>query len=319
MTTLANPDGTYTLTQSAVPQRAKGDDGQWQAVDATLVKRADGTVGPRSAVVDLSFSGGGDGAHLIKLGTEQGSVRLGWSGELPEPRLDGAKAVYPEVFAGVDLELTATAEGYREVLVVKSVTAAANPALEHIQLTATAADLRLVEGAGGGLRALDQDGNAVFRGPAGQMWDSAGQDLGPSTQLLSAAATDPAPDATVEEGTQPGAGDTSVVMPVHVDDRTVSVKPDLDLLRGEETVYPVYIDPSVGLGRSERTVLSSDGDKFWQFNGDHGVGRCSVSGPYYCGNNYTNRSRTPTPRSQSPSSTVWADSPSSGCPTVPRL
>lgn len=288
-TTLANPDGTYTLTQSAVPQRVKGAQGQWQEADATLVKRADGTVGPRSAVVDLSFSGGGDGAGLIKLGDERGSVRLGWSGELPEPRLDGAKAVYPEVFDGVDLELTATAEGYREVLVVKSAKAAANPALEHIKLTATATDLHIVEGAGGGLRALDQDGNAVFRGPAGQMWDSAGQDGGTGTQLLSATATEPAPDAPAEEGTQPGAGDTSAVMPVHVDDRTVSVKPDLGLLRGEETVYPVYIDPSVGLGRSERTVLSSDGDKFWQFNGDYGVGRCSVSGPYYCGNNYTNR------------------------------
>ncbi|MCP3822698.1 LamG domain-containing protein [Streptomyces sp. A3M-1-3] len=45
----------------------------------------------------------------------------------------------------------------------------------------------------------------------------------------------------------------------------------------------------MGLTVSERTVLSSDGDSFWQFDGDHGVGNCSVSGPYYCGSNYTNR------------------------------
>lgn len=288
-TTLANPDGSYTLTQSAVPQRVKGDDGNWHAVDATLEKRTDGTVGPKSTVVDLSFSGGGDGSGLIKLGNEQGSIALGWPDTLPEPRLDGAKAVYPEVFNGVDLELTATAEGYREVLVVKSAEAAANPALEHIKLTATATDLDIVGGAGGGLRALDQDGNTVFKGPAGQMWDSASQSEGPSTQLLSSAATEPAPDAPVEEGSQPRAGDASAVMPVQIDDQTVSVSPDLDLLRGEKTVYPVFIDPSVGLGVSERTVLSSDGDKFWQFDGDYGVGRCSVSGPYYCGSNYTNR------------------------------
>ncbi|MER8222835.1 hypothetical protein ABTZ58_20080 [Streptomyces sp. NPDC094143] len=37
------------------------------------------------------------------------------------------------------------------MLVVKSAMAAANPALEHIHLTATAADLRLVEGNGQGL------------------------------------------------------------------------------------------------------------------------------------------------------------------------
>ncbi|WND39108.1 LamG domain-containing protein [Streptomyces sp. BB1-1-1] len=287
-TTMANPDGTYSFTQSAVPQRVKGEDGSWHPVDATLEKRGDGTVGPRSAVVDLSFSGGGDGARLIELGNEQGTMRLGWPGRLPEPRLDGAKAVYPEVFEGVDLELTATAEGYREVLVVKSGEAAANTALERIELTASSTGLEIVNGAGGGLRAVDENGNTVFKGPAGQMWDSAGQAAAPqaTSRIALTAVEEPDP---VEEGTQPRAGDASAVMPVHVDGDSVSVKPDLELLRGDETVYPVRIDPSVGLGVSERTVLSSDGDKFWQFNGDYGVGRCSVSGPYYCGSNYTNR------------------------------
>ncbi|MGI5397163.1 LamG domain-containing protein [Streptomyces sp. CA-251251] len=285
---MANPDGTYSFTQSAVPQRVKGDDGGWHPVDATLEKRDDGTVGPKSAVVDLSFSGGGDGAQLIELGNEQGTMRLGWPGRLPEPRLDGAKAVYPEVFDGVDLELTATAEGYREVLVVKTSEAAANAALERIELTVSSTGLEIVNGAGGGLRAVDENGNTVFKGPAGQMWDSAGQAATPRSTSRAALATVEEPDP-VEEGTQPRAGDAIAVMPVHVDGDSVSVKPDLKLLRGDQTVYPVRIDPSVGLGVSERTVLSSDGDKFWQFNGDYGVGRCSVSGPYYCGSNYTNR------------------------------
>ncbi|WP_329220624.1 LamG domain-containing protein [Streptomyces sp. NBC_01485] len=301
-TTTANPDGTYTLTQSAVPQRVKDDDGSWDAVDTTLVRRADGSVGPKSAVVDLSFSAGGDGSRLIHLGDEQGSLRLGWPGKLPAPRLDGPTATYPDVFDGVDLQLTATAEGYREVLVVKTAAAAADQALERITLRATGDGLTVTPGTGGGLRAVDGDGNTVFKGPAGQMWDSAGDtdaDTGPSTQLLSVArasdTTTPAASAPaaepdpVEEGVQPGSGDTSAVMPVEVKGDAVSVRPDLGLLRGQDTVYPVYIDPSVGLGVSERTVLSSDGDKFWQFNGDYGVGRCSVSGPYYCGNNYTNR------------------------------
>ncbi|MFI6940369.1 LamG domain-containing protein [Streptomyces sp. NPDC050418] len=286
-TTMANPDGTYSFTQSAVPQRAKGADGAWHAVDATLEKRADGSVGPKSAVVDLSFSGGGDGKGLVKISNDEGAVKLGWPGELPEPRLDGAKAIYPEVIAGVDLELTATAEGYREVLVVKSAEAAADPALEQIKLTSSSTDLQIVPGAGGGLRAVDANGNTVFKGPAGQMWDSSSQAEGPTAAMSRAAAAEE-PDP-VEEGTQPRPGDASAVMPVHVDGEVVSVKPDLDLLRGKETVYPVRIDPSVGVGKSERTVLSSDGDKFWQFNGDYGVGKCSVSGPYYCGSNYTNR------------------------------
>ncbi|MEU9336566.1 LamG domain-containing protein [Streptomyces sp. NPDC048290] len=291
-TTMANPDGTYTLVQSAVPQRAKDDTGSWQPVDATLERRNDGTIAPKSAVVDLAFSGGGDGAGMIRLGNEDGTLRLDWPGALPEPRLDGAKAVYANVLNGVDLELTATAEGYREVLVVKSAEAAADPALEQIDLTVSATDLEVVPGAGGGVRAIDSDGNTVFKGPAGQMWDSASQVSSPAREglgtQLGRSAESEVPDP-VEVGTQPRAGDASAVMPVRVDADRIAVKPDLSLLRGADTVYPVYIDPSFGLGVSERTVLSSDGDKFWQFNGDYGVGRCSVSGPYYCGSNYTNR------------------------------
>lgn len=96
------------------------------------------------------------------------------------------------------------------------------------------------------------------------------------------------PDAQADPS-QHGPGDADAELPVQVDENSVTVKPDLGLLRGKDTVYPVFIDPPVGLGVSERTVLSSDGDHFWQFDGDYGVGNCSTSGPYYCGSNYTNR------------------------------
>ncbi|MEU6460830.1 LamG-like jellyroll fold domain-containing protein [Streptomyces sp. NPDC046976] len=301
-TTMANPDGTFTLTQSATPQRVQDGDGSWSPVDTTLVRHTDGTVGPKGAVVGMSFSGGGESA-MVELDDKRGSLRLDWPGELPAPRLDGAKAVYADVLDGVDLELTATAEGYHEVLVVKSAEAADDPALEQIRLTASATGLDLTSGAGGGLRAVDADGNTVFKGPAGQMWDSASQsDAGAHVQSartavssgrprLPAAADSAAsePPDLLEGDTRPRAGDSTAVMPVEITDDSVTVRPDLGLLRGKDTVYPVRIDPSIGLGVSERTVLSSDGDKFWQFDGDYGVGRCSVSGPYYCGSNYTNR------------------------------
>lgn len=63
--TVANPDGTFTLTQSTQPQRARAEDGTWTDVDVTLEKRADGSVGPKAAVVDMSFSGGGSGSGLL--------------------------------------------------------------------------------------------------------------------------------------------------------------------------------------------------------------------------------------------------------------
>lgn len=289
-TTHANPEGTLTLTQSTTPQRVKQDDGSWEAVDPTLEWRPDGRVAPKGAVVDLSFSGGGSGADMLRLGKDGRSVTLGWADSLPEPVLDGATATYPNVFDGVDLQLTATTEGYREVLVVKTPEAAQNPALEHVKLTARGDGLTVVPGAGGGLRALDEDGNAIFRGPAGQMWDSAGDtQSGPQPQLMSTAATAEAVVGESGDPAQPGEGDASAVLPVTVEDGSIAVRPDLDLLRGAETVYPVYIDPPMGLGAQERTKISSDGDKFWMFDGDKGVGKCGTADGYSCGGGYVDR------------------------------
>lgn len=55
-TTEANPDGSFTLTQSTAPRRVRASDGSWQSVDTTLVHRSDGSVGPKAAVVDLAFT-----------------------------------------------------------------------------------------------------------------------------------------------------------------------------------------------------------------------------------------------------------------------
>ncbi|MFE9141848.1 LamG domain-containing protein [Streptomyces tubercidicus] len=296
--TVANPDGTFTLTQSTTPQRAKAPDGSWQNIDTTLVRRTDGTVGPKSAVVNLDFSGGGPGAGMLQLGTDEQSMKFGWPGTLPTPALNGATATYAHVLKDVDLQLTATAEGYREVLVVKTAEAAHSPELENIKLTASAKGLSVIPGAGGGLRAVDSDGNAVFTGPAGQMWDSAGGTLPPSPKSKAAeqrGGKPSQPTAAEQPGTEggdpthPGDGAASAELPVTVTASAVSVAPDLDLLRGKDTVYPVYIDPPVGLGVSERTKLSSDGDKFWQFDKPMGVGKCGNADGYYCGSGYTDR------------------------------
>ncbi|MEU2564326.1 LamG domain-containing protein [Streptomyces longispororuber] len=296
-TTMANPDGTFVLTQATEPQRARDENGAWQDIDVTLEKRPDGTVGPKSAVVDLAFSGGGSGSGLLSLGTGEQKLKLGWPASLPEPSLDGATATYADVpVKDVDLQLTATAEGYREVLVVKSAEAAASPELEKVRLPARGEGLSVTPGEGGGLRAVDADGNAVFRGPSGQMWDSAGDTAATTATAphkgLRAIASEgrPAKKGTAEDPAQPGQGDATADLPVTVGDGAVSVKPDLDLLRGEKTVYPVFIDPSVGLGLSEWTKLSSDGDKFWKFSEPKGVGRCGIADGYYCDlGGYTDR------------------------------
>ncbi|MFD3622211.1 LamG domain-containing protein [Streptomyces sp. NPDC058676] len=289
-TTHANPDGTFLLTQSTTPQRVKQEGGGWGVVDPTLERRPDGRIAPKGAVVDLSFSGGGSGADMLRMGKDGRSIALGWADVLPKPALDGATATYANVFDGVDLQLTATVEGYREVLVVKTPEAARNPVLEQVELAASGDGLTVVPGAGGGLRAVDEDGNALFRGPAGQMWDSAGDtESGTQPQLVRADAETALAGEPEDDPSQPSEGDASAVLPVKVNDSTVVVHPDLDLLRGGDTVYPVFIDPSVGLGVSERTKISSDGDKFWMFDGDKGVGKCGTADGYSCGSGYVDR------------------------------
>ncbi|MEU5101825.1 hypothetical protein AB0H07_05975 [Streptomyces sp. NPDC021354] len=75
---MANPDGTFTLTQSTEPQRARAADGSWRDIDVTLQRYPDGRVGPKSAVVELSFSGGGSGSGMLAMGAVSRSY--GWAG-----------------------------------------------------------------------------------------------------------------------------------------------------------------------------------------------------------------------------------------------
>lgn len=307
-TVFANPDGTtFTLEKSIVPVRV-APRGEWVEPDATLVRHADGSVGPKAAAVDLVFSAGGDGADLVTIAEGAQSVSLGWPGVLPAPRLDGERAVYENVLPDVNLILTATVEGFRQVLEVETPEAAANPALRSIEYQLGAESLTVRPGVGGGVDAVDGNGRLVFRSPAARMWNSAGDSQPSPSFRRSLFLSSPADSGTEqpvvvspgEEGDPlagPGPGDASSVMDLKFTDSTVTIEPDADLLAStDEADFPLYIDPPVELHESERTVLSSDGDAFWNFSdGDNGmsVGKCGsavIGGvSYYCGNGYVNR------------------------------
>jgi len=316
-TTFANPDGvTFTLKDSVVPVRTRQADGSWVQPDATLEARSDGTVGPKASVAKISFSDGGDGGDLVELSLNGRSLTVGWPGTLPKPTLDGDSAVYADVLPGVDLRMTATTEGYREVLVVTSASAAANPELKELSFPVRADGLSLRDGGSGGLSAVDDDGNAVFRAPAAQQWDSSGDSTSTASASPAAfsdsvsqssfttaaqdstAAASPGDDGetTPDPAEGPSDGDTSTRLPVIAAQGTIKVTPDASMLADESSVFPQYIDPDVGMTASERTLLSSDGDTFYNFSGGDdgkGVGYCGtyVTGgyAYYCGSGYKNR------------------------------
>ncbi len=290
----ANPDGTFTQEMNAAPVRARQGSGAWAPIDTTLLREADGSVRARNTTADVTFSGAGSGDEVVTLEDKGHELQLGWPTALPEPELDGSTATYAGVFPDVDLKLTALSTGYTSVLVVKTAEAAQNPALETIKMTVSSEGLDIASTADGGFVARDADGTPVFESPAGRMWDSAGDTpAGLAPQLarstssadagdeptvpLPAAGGEPAPT----EG--PSSGDAKADVPLKVTNSTVQVQPDLGLLRGKDTVFPLYIDPPTkGIALGDWTALSSDGDKFWEFDGDKGVGRCSNYAGYLC-------------------------------------
>ncbi|MGW5350550.1 LamG domain-containing protein [Streptomyces sp. NPDC004031] len=316
-TVYANPDGyTYTQETSAVPVRVRTGSGGWTRPDATLVRRPDGSVGPKAAMVDLAFSGGGS-PRMVTIGSQGKDISLTWPGTLPKPVLDGDSAVYPEVLLGVDLRLTASVQGYREVLVVKTPQAAANADLKRLAFGVRSSGLNVTPLAGGGLAGVDDNGTQLFTAPPAQMWDSHGTGPAARTRTLSASPAtqqatgqaapqatgqaapqaqatpaDPPPDSAVD-GPAPGAG--AVDLPVTVSADALALTPDAHLLaQTDPAAYPLYIDPNVSLssGSPERTLLRSDGyDDYAWANGTNGEGdgKCGTWNGYYCGPGYVQK------------------------------
>ncbi|THA77058.1 LamG domain-containing protein [Streptomyces sp. A0642] len=309
----ANPDGTFTQEMNAAPVRARTDDGTWAPIDTTLVREADGSVRAKNTTARLTFSGGGSGDGLVRLEETGHTLEFGWPTELPEPQLKGNTATYAGVLPDVDLQLTSLSSGYTSVFVVKTPEAAKNPALSTIRMRVSAAGLDLNPTADGGFVARDADGSPVFESPAGRMWDSAGDTAAPSAATTTTAqfdrtaytadvsaggapdgaGSDPLLDAGGEPAPSegPGTGDAVADLPLKLTGTTLEITPDPSLLLNEDTVFPLYIDPPTqGIALGDWTALSSDGDKFWEFSGDKGVGRCSNYAGYLCSNSpYTQR------------------------------
>ncbi|MFJ8581278.1 LamG-like jellyroll fold domain-containing protein [Micromonospora sp. NPDC093277] len=240
----ANPNGTFTLRQSVVPERVRrGTD--WVPVDTTLQARADGTVAPAATTLDMTFSGGGSGP-LVRLRRDETELALAWPGRLPTPVLDGNTATYREVLPGVDLLLRAEVEGLSQLLVVKSAQAAANPALRRLRFATTVSGLEIRAGQGGSLSAMNRAGQEVFRAPAAYMWDSAGE---------TAAAAEPG-QASLGAAVLPGGRVRSMGMSLAAD--ALTLVPDHDLLSGPDTQYPVYLDPAWSGSRQAWTQVWSN-------------------------------------------------------------
>lgn len=260
-TVLANPDGHFTYRATALPERVNKD-GAWHAIDPTLTRRGDGLYAPTASTTNVAFSNGGT-TPLVTLMSGDKKLTLSWPTPLPTPQVASATATYPGVLPGVDLQLTATAQSYREILIVHDATAAKNPALATITLdAATTGGLSLSTAPSGALNATDPTGHVVFVGSTPVMWDSR-HDPG---QPIPTAADPGATTHLTVALTSGAAGHT-----------TLAITPDPAALTGPDVVYPAYIDPTTSdVGTTDwGDVTSKNPHDNNDYRGDDvRVGRC---------------------------------------------
>ncbi|MEU1040186.1 LamG-like jellyroll fold domain-containing protein [Streptomyces sp. NPDC005551] len=279
--TVANPDGTFTVSEYVQPVRTRKN-GKWTPIDTTLVKQANGTFAPRAALSAMRFSGGGDDT-FAQIEKDGRSLALDWVNKLPKPKIDGSTATYGNVLPGVDLKVTASAEGFSHVLVVKNAKAAASPELAELVLPVDSSAVKLEESEGGGLTAVDSaSGGTVFEAPQPLMWDSSHQ-----ADMSTSAEPSVSPSSAEAESEAATPPDGAQVADVSLDMASGAMKltPDADLLSNKDTVYPVYIDPVVKTAnRSSWTMVSSNfsSSSFWKFDDDEGVGKCPSDVSYRC-------------------------------------
>ncbi|MER6916160.1 DNRLRE domain-containing protein [Streptomyces sp. NPDC000594] len=287
--------------------------------------RAATTTEPASPLVTLHV-----GAH---------SIQLTWPGPVPAPIIDGPRALYPEIFPGADLVLTADNGGFAQLLVLKNRAAAANPRVQQLAYGISSPDLTFrLDPATGVLGAENADGEPVAYSPTPLMWDNKGApavtdgtvgsgnqptepespdpvDTGtpepePSTgpteeeRVESDEQADPSPEAlpTATDGPAPirpeeplpSAPGEPTPGPTHggpaatlnlpaldgpspdsqgelvtadLSDGQWTLTPDQDFLNNPETVYPVFIDPSVKEDMQNWTTAYNRHPKATFYNG----------------------------------------------------
>ncbi|MBO0609149.1 LamG domain-containing protein [Myceligenerans salitolerans] len=283
----AQPDGTLEGRSFVVPQWTRAD-GDWVRVDTTL-READGVVVPVASTVDVEFSAGGDGP-LVRIDRMGRVVELTWPEPLPSPGLDGDTATYSEVLDGVDLQMTATEDGYASYFVVKTPEAATSPELAEIRFSLETQGLDVSETEDGGLEARDQGAaGVVFAAPPAAMWDTvaeepdqAGGESAEATSLRTSASGAGSADTAADAAGEHGDPDTFAEVGVEVSaerDRLTLI-PDQGLLNDPETTFPVVIDPqwhTPKAGAWASPNKSYPDNMGWKFNGKstQGLGTCT--------------------------------------------
>ncbi|MBX9246209.1 DNRLRE domain-containing protein [Actinotalea ferrariae] len=309
----ALPDGTTVAGMASGPVWVPlGGDGtrveDWAELDLTLEAADDGTVSPVAHPGALVLSGGTPQgttpdaqvtvASMTALDGTASSIS--WVGPLPEPRLEGARAIYPDVRPDMDMVVDATATGFEQFFVLHEEPA---PAVDlTLPVILEAQDATFTETPDGSYSVSGVDGSTTVRVPVPSMWDAGadGDRIHPVTQPWQAPDLQPqrTPPAEMLEELQlplgpptshapkptrpPGAGVAApnsaaaavgphgpARRPEVAVERTAEVTPDAvvmtlqpqaEFLTDPQTQYPIVIDPEMGLDVGFDTYVQSGYD-----------------------------------------------------------
>ena len=253
--TVVNPNGRLTTSTDFQPVRTKRGNG-WANLDATLHKNADGTISPAVTSNGLSLSGGGSGPVATITTSDSKKLAVTAPFALPAPTLSGAVATYANVLPDVDLQVTAlTNGGWRDVIVVKTAAAAANPKLAKLHFPLSTTGLKVGSDSAGNVSLTDSSGKVRLQAPTPTQWDSSTAPAAPAAPAYSRsmlAATDAAatPTVPVAKSSAAGPGDQAVQTPIAIQagDTGIDLTPDPKTF-GKGT-GPWYLDPTVSVNSS---------------------------------------------------------------------
>ncbi|WP_267246564.1 DNRLRE domain-containing protein [Streptomyces sp. PR69] len=205
-------------------------------------------------------------SELVRLNTGGHDVVVSWPGPLPEPVVEGPRALYPSVRPGIDLLLTARDSGYSHLLIVHTKEAAADPLLDELayRLSSPGLTFRLDEESSV-VSAVDESGEELAAAPTPYAWDSAGK------PAVTEGEPARAPSAVHDSfnlpglaGPQPGTHDAVLTAELQQDD-ILSLGAPTSLLTGADTAFPVFIDPSFKGHKKNWTLLYAKhaSSSFW--------------------------------------------------------
>jgi hypothetical protein len=201
--TWARPDGRMVKRLYTSPVRAKVD-GEWKKIDPNLHQTKAGWE-PNATNTRMVFSAGSGErdthrasrttTHRISLlkqavmdesetplvtlyvgDSAQYEIQLTWPGPVPAPIIDGNRALYPEIFPGGDLVLTADDDGFGQLIVLKNRQAAADPHVRQLAYGLHSARLTFhLDPLSGIVSATNADDQEVAVSTTPLMWDNSGQ------------------------------------------------------------------------------------------------------------------------------------------------